>query len=359
MSIKLTEQQNSLYKKLRIILYAITAIGLLYFTKELIFPTHVFNYYKNSNSLANTVTKPYPTKSGTTFDVSTFGEFDKAKVIIKLNNQAENLPEKTQLKIRKSYNSFLSSISETPPESQEITTYQIEGKFYLLEDGKLRPFVSEKAFDSYKNKKHIVNGDIKIFEEFPKSNKQIGFADGSLLAVEDDGVYVIEDGKRHAIDGEFTLRAFGFTKQENYITYVNREELTIHKKAGMFTLQDKHPNDTLFHATDTDKYFLYKNNNLYKIENPKSERYIQASESSRETFAECTLQKGIFSKYVCTIDLDKISNFEGNFYEFSVIDVPELDAKSIKLKFSQKTTKQNLYDRINEVKEGLTTQYGN
>ena len=35
MSIKLTEQQNSLYKKLRIILYAITAIGLLYFTKEI------------------------------------------------------------------------------------------------------------------------------------------------------------------------------------------------------------------------------------------------------------------------------------------------------------------------------------
>lgn len=358
MSIKLTNQQNSIYKKLRIALYALTAITLIYFAIELLFPTHIFNHYKNSTSIANTVTKPYPTKLGTTFDVSTFGEFDKVKVIIKLDNQSENLPEKTQLKIRKSYNAFLSNISEIPLENEEITTYQINEKFYLLQDEKLYPFVSEKAFDSYTNKKHIVNGNEKMFEEFPKSKRQIGFEDGSLLALEDDGVYTIEAGKKHAIDGEFTLRAFGFTEQDNYITYVNSEELNVHKKAGMFTMQDKHPNNTLFHTTDTNKSFLYQNNNLYEINNPKSERSIEINESSRETFAECALQKGIFSKYVCTVDLENISEFEGNFYEFSIVDIPELDAKSIKLKFSQKTTLQNLYDRINEVKKGLSTQYG-
>lgn len=356
---QLTEQQNKLYRKLQIILYSLVVIGMIYFAKELLFPTQVFNYFKNSNSLANTVTKPYPSKLGTTFDVSTFGEFDKAEIVIKLDNQATDLPEKTQLKIRKSYGVFLSPISEESLQDEEITTYQIEDKFYLLKDGKLCPFVSEQAFDSYKNKKHFVNGDPKLFEEFPKSNEIIGFADGSLIAVEDDGVYTIEESKRHAIDGEFTLRAFGFTQQNNYITYVNREELTVHKKASMFTIQDKHPNGTLFYTTDTNEYFLIKDGKLYEIENPKSDKKIEVSEASRETFAECTLTKKFGSKYSCKIDLSNVSNFNGNFYEFSVVDVPELNPKNIKIKFSQKTTKQNLYDRINEIKKGLLTQYEN
>lgn len=101
MSIKLTEQQNSIYKKLRIALYTLTVIALIYFTIELLFPTHIFNHYKSSTSIANTVTKPYPTKLGTTFDVSTFGEFDKVKVIIKLNSQSEDLPEKNPVKNQK------------------------------------------------------------------------------------------------------------------------------------------------------------------------------------------------------------------------------------------------------------------
>ena len=361
MNLHLTKKQSSLYKKLRIILFLFATLGLIYFAKELRFPTYIFNYFKNSNSLANTVTKPYLTNKGTTFDVSAFGEFDKAKVIIKLDSQAEKLPEKTQLKIRKSYNAFLSPISQDSSTFPEITTYQIEGNYYLLKDDSLYSFISEEAFQSYKNKSHTADGNSKLLEKYPKSKEKIGFADGSLIAVKDDGAYVIENGKRHAIDGTLTQRAFGFDRADDtiYETYVNREELNVHKKASMFNMQDKHPNGTLFYATDTDKYYLYQNDTLYEIEKPDAKLIIPVNNASREIFADCILNKGLTLKYTCTIDLENISEFEGNFYEFSVIDIPELNTKSIKIKLSQKTTRQNFYDRINEVKKGLTTQYGN
>jgi hypothetical protein len=350
--ITLTKQEQKIYRYWQLALIIFAIISLLYFLKELIFPTQIFNYFQNSNSLANTITKPYPTENGTVFDVSLYGDFDKAKVIITLDNKVKKLPKHTTIKLRKSYASFLSPKLINLPESQKINTYEIEGKKYLLKNEMFYPFVSEEAFNSYLFKNHHPNTSIEIFNQIPKNNDVIGFASGSLLAIEDEGAYVIEDGKRRAIDDELTWRAFGFNDE----TFVNREELNTHQKAKMFSMQSHHPNGTIFYATDTATPYLFQDHNLYKLANHGLKRMISVQEESQEIYAECQLKKGL-RKYKCTIPLENIKKFDGNFYEFSVIDIPDLKARQIQIKFYQELTKQNPIDRLSEIKKSLLTQY--
>lgn len=351
--LKLTEKQKSLYKKLKFALYFFTFLGLTYFSTELLFPTFKFNYYENGSKNDNTITKPYLTKNGSAFDVSTFGNFDTAKIIINLSNNEQDLPRKTILKLRKSYGAFLSPISTKKQSEQEkITVYQIENKFYLLRDSKLCPFVSEEAFNSYKNKE-ILNGDSSLFEQYSKSNEVIGFADGSILGVQDDGVYVIENSEKRPIGDEFILQAFGFN--DNQVQFVNSEELSVNKKASMFLMPDHHPNGTVFYTTDTQKYFLFNNHSLTQIDS--SDKFIEVEEESRDMFVECELKKNWMNSYVCNLDLKDIEKFKGNFYEFTVVNIPELKVKSIEVQFSQKLNKENLIRRITKIKDLFSNRY--
>lgn len=351
-SINLTEKQKLLYRKLQIILYFFTIIVLTLFGKKLLFPTFEFNYFENGNKNNNTITEPYLNKNGSGFDISTYGNFNKAKITLKLNNKEKNLPEKTILKLRKSYSSFLSPITNEKNNFDDIITYKIEDKYYLLKNNELCQFISENAFNSYLNKQ-ILDGDKSLFDKYPKAGEIIGFANGSVLGVENDGVYIIEDSKKRPFGDEFILKSFGY--EDDNVKFVNNGELSANKKDKMFLATDHHPDGTIFYTNDTNKYFIFQNQNLYPIK--KAEKSIKIEEESRVVYTECELKKNWLNEYVCNLDLKNIENFKGNFYEFSVIDVPELKVKNIQVKFSQKLNKENLFRRIAKIKDLFTNRY--
>jgi hypothetical protein len=100
---------------------------------------------------------------------------------------------------------------------------------------------------------------------------------------------------------------------------------------------------------------LFKNNALYTTE--KTDKFISVEEESREFLIECNLEKTWTRKYTCEIDLKNVANFQGNFYEFSILDIPNLELKSIETNFSQKLTKENLFNRLRKIKNLFTNRY--
>ncbi|MFA5985734.1 MAG: hypothetical protein WC819_00115 [Parcubacteria group bacterium] len=360
-----SQSQISLTKKQTLTLYAFR-IGLFcmllliggYFAKEMIFPTYVFDFRSAVDSLANTISRPYITEFGTTFDLTASGEFTTAHITITLPDDAPRLPKKTILSLRHSYRAFLAPVGATKYIDHLVTTYEIDGTYYSSTDKKLYPLLSQNVFDSYlfaQNTAIPASSAVDLLATVSQEKK--GFASGTLVK-SNDGIFVIDGDTKHPIQDEFVFSALGYNFAN--VRSSTNEERGLHKKARLFDLSSTHPFGTIFYARDADRTYIYDHDQLNKIEPTvrAKENAIIVDELSRTAFDTCILSPALLRKntYTCTIPFEQTTSFPGNIYQF-MIDVPHVTIEKSRITLSTAPTHTSLEQRLTSIKKELSKSY--
>ncbi len=355
----LTPIQHKIHIAFRILLIILTGVAGMLFVKELLFPTYAFHFRSAIDSLANTISRPYITEFGTTFDVAATGDFTEATINITLPKNAEPLPQNTKLSTRHSYLAFLTSIDAEKYTDHLITTYEIDGVHYIDRDNVLYPFLSDNIFDSYFFAQNTVipaESAVELLARTAPKDVQ-GFASGSLIKSQ-DGVFVIDGTTKHPFQDELSVTALGY-KFDN-VRESTGDERALHEKARMFDTSSTHPFGTIFWARDAQRMYLYDQDQLHKIEPSirAKEHAIIVDEASRTTFNVCTLSRNLLRPrtYSCTISLSQIAPFPGNIYQF-MIDTPHVAIDESHITFSTAPTHASLSQRISFIKKELRKYY--
>lgn len=355
----LTPIQRKIHIIFRIFLIILTGTAGMLFVKELLFPTYAFHFRSAVDSLANTISRPYITEFGTTFDVSATGDFTETTISITLPKGAKPLSENTKLSTRHSYLAFLTSIDTEKYTDHIITTYEIDGVHYVDRDNVLYPFLSDNIFDSYLFAQNTVipteSATDLLARTAPKDLQ--GFASGTLIKSQ-DGVFVIDGTTKHPFQDELSVTALGY-KFDN-IRASTSDERALHEKARMFDTKSTHPFGTIFWARDAQRMYIYDKDQLHKIEPSvrAKEHAIIVDEASRTTFDVCTLSRNLLRPrtYSCTIPLSQTAAFPGNMYQF-MIDTPHVAIDESHITFSTAPTHASLSQRITFIKKELRKYY--
>ena len=356
-SVKLSKKQSKIYLASQLMLSTIFVLFIFIFAKNFIFPKNIFYFDNNINSLANTISRPYETADGTSFHVSTYGEFDQITLSITLPENTPKIPSRTSSLIKKSYLAFLSPINTIKYTDHITKTFSDDDSFYIEKDQIIYPLISKNAFDSYLFKNNTADIKIATMPDKTLSRDVKGFAPATLISSK-EGVFVIDGEKKHPIQDERTFQTLGYNF-DNVIETSN-EERAIHKKGRMITTSSTHPFGTLFHANDTNRTFIFDNDSLNKTKttNIAIEHAITVQEASRDTASTCILKKSIFpQKYTCTAPLKEISQFNGNTYQITLKDMPNTEIESIQIELSTTISKKSFENRIESLRRKFTTIY--
>ncbi|HPN54806.1 MAG TPA: hypothetical protein PLB52_02630, partial [Candidatus Moranbacteria bacterium] len=123
------------------------------------------------------------------------------------------------------------------------TLFAIEDTYYKLRDEKLFPFISARAFLSQFDANQAITKDIGFLSHYTISEKLLGFADGTLASY-DISVYILSNGKSYPINSANTFVRMGFDWQD--VIPIDSEELSLYEKQKIFTLNQAHPDGTIF-----------------------------------------------------------------------------------------------------------------
>jgi hypothetical protein len=352
-----TSKQKKQYLGIRILFVCIFIVTFILFTKELIFPTQIFNFDNSIDSLANTISKPYESQKGTSFHITTQGESDSVVLTITLPKDLPKLPNNTTLLIKKSYLAFLSPINTEKYTAHEVNTYEINNSNYINNDDNLQQFVSENAFNSYLFKNHFKLSSAIATKITLDTKNLAGFAPATLISSK-NSIYVTDGTVKHPIQDERAFKSLGYNFDN--VIKTNSEERSLHKNAKLFTVKSTHPFGTLFYTTDGNRTFIFDNNLINKISTTdlSKQHSILAQEASRITTSSCIFKKTIFPRqYKCTTSLSKISNFDGNTYQFTLNNAPNTKIDSLQIKLFTTPNKQSIINRIESLKRRVTTTY--
>jgi len=355
--ITLPTTQKKHYTIIRIGIFCVFILFVILFIKVLVFPTQTFKFNSTIDSLANTISRPYESKYGTSFHISTYGESDGAKISITLPKDAPELPKDTTLLIRKSYLSFLSPINTQKYTDHIITTYSNDKTYYINKDELIFPLISKNAFDSYLFKDHTTNIKNESFDNLLHKKEYIGFAPATLISSK-DSIYVTDGSTKHPIQDERAFHALGYNFDN--VIKTTSEERSQHKNAKLFSIRSAHPFGTIFYAPDADRTYIYDNNMLNKIQTTliTKQHAIITDETSRNTFASCVLKKIPFThRYTCKTSIENIKDFNGNTYQFALQDAPGTLINTLKINLFTTVNKTAFSQRVDAIKRRINTNY--
>lgn len=328
------------------------------FVRELIFPTHVFNFKASIDSLANTISRPYISEHGTGFDIATHGDFTHATITFTLPKDAPELPNDTQIIARKSYGAFLSHLSTQKYTAHTTQTIEIDDQTFIQENDVFHPIISKNAFDSYLfNKNTILTEDELSTMSYTLTDDTKGFAPATLIASK-EGIFVTDGTTKHPFQDELVFTALGYNF-DNVIKSTS-EERSMHKKARMMDIKSTHPFGTIFFAQETGNMYIYDNDQIHKVNRTVTAKKhaIITDERSRSTFASCTITKKPLSArtYTCTMPLAIIESFPGNMYQF-IITTPDVAIEHSRITLSKAPTEKSFSLRVQELKKELSKIY--
>lgn len=355
--INLDKKQQKLHTATQIILLFLCIFAFVLFVRELIFPTFTFNFDSSIDSLANTISRPYESKNGTSFHLSNFGESNKIQISLTLPEDMPTLPQDTEILVYKSYLSFLSPESTQKYTDHIAIVFNDDESYFIEKNDTLYPLISKNVYDSYFFKTEATDLTSESLETARSSKEYIGFAPATLISSR-EGIFVTDGDKKHPVQDERTFQALGYNF-DNVIS-ADSAERSLHKDAKMLTIKDAHPHGTIFHANDTNRTFVFDKNTLNKITTTQSaiQHAIVVQELSRTTVASCTLKKSVFPRhYTCTANLDTISDFNGNTYQMTLKDAPNTKIANMQIKLSTTVSRKSLADRIDSIKRKIDTNY--
>jgi hypothetical protein len=260
-------------------------------------------------------------------------------------------------------------LKHTPPGEKisdgnypEGSTFKIEDSYYLLEDGNLREFVSQKAYLSRFDRLAAVPKEESFLKNYSLPKKELGFADGTLFsygisafAVSGEGIWPIDNPK--------TFLSSGYSWES--LIPVSGDEYSLYEKEKLFTLSNPHPDGTIFKTIENEKYFLVRNLKKHLLPSEKialsysKNSPVEVSEKSLEIFEKCQLKKSPFSskKYFCEFPLHAFSSLAGKDYEFQFAPKNEIDLDALEVIFSKAASFHNFKMSLSEIISGIISNY--
>ena len=249
-----------------------------------------------------------------------------------------------------------------PEETFEDIVFTVQGNYYQIRDNRSVPFVSSRAYLSRFKAENALEADESMLSRFPVSDTMIGFLDGTLLSY-GESVYVVEGTTLRPIDSVDTFLIKGY--QWPSVIAATGEEFGMYTRGKLYTLQQPHPDGTLFHLKDSDRYYLVENGQKREIRGRDFlAQYTAITTVDIETSPEpetCTLilRRFLLSKsYGCEIPLQRFGNTTINEYQFTLTPDKQMTFQDLTTNFVSHVNRENYRYFMNELKTKLLTRYG-
>lgn len=285
-------------------------------------------------------------------------KFSEAEIVLRLGYSKNSFLEVSQADLQ--YNELGSEIA-TADAYPNGTLFAIGETYYQMQNQKLFPFVSTRAFFSqFEANQAIIKND-DFLNSNSIANEQLGFADGTLGSFE-QSVFILSENKSYPVADANTFMLMGFNW--NDVIALNSEELNIYKKQKQFTIDQPHPNGTVFFDQATKKYFIIRNNEKHPIENDtvaktySKQKFVLANSEESEVSVSCQLKKEFLrNQYSCSMPINSFEKFLGNDYQIEIKFTNEAKISNIAATFSTPLKWQNFRSSLSIIKERVRNNY--
>jgi len=354
--IALDEQSSKVYRILRPALFGATFLAALYIASLILFPSQYFTFdFLNANSSKNTILNPqtdgsaldhgrFPEQKSVSFFTPVTEKYSSAVISFSLDPKASQFTS-GKVTLQKSFQAFFY------PEGDSLdlkngSLFEVGGNKYLLDDGELRPFISDQAYLSQFDQSQLISKNEDFFKTYPVSEKKIGFADGTLLS-SPDSIFIVSDGKILPIDSEVTFLSNGFRWED--ALRASSDELSFYEKGKLFTLSSPHPDGIVFFATDEKSWYIVRDGKKLRLPSEKIARSwskqtpIDVSLQGLDISSDCQLQKDFWPPrtYSCRIALANLQNFPGKDFHFETLADSEIKVDAINARFIRDINYEN------------------
>ncbi len=428
-NVALEPQWQKRYSYSRLVLYLLAVCAGIYAIYLILFPSQLFSFdFSNPNSNKNTIFNVSGGAGLLTSDIFSPENFSRAGITLSPNTKKLNFSNNT-VKIRKTYKAFAYPESAQPAVFPDGSLLQNNGGYYIISDGALRkfsslavaqelgyasrsftgvtadeltynkkggnitngasypdgslfsidnnyyqlqngnalvPFLSGNAFKSRYSQTAAIVKDSSFLSGYQTSQNQIGFADGTLLSF-GGTVFVVSGNTVRAFDNPNTFLALGYSWSN--IIPSGEDEISFYQyqHAQLFTMNDPHPNGTVFSDSATGKYYLIENNQKEEIKGADIlKAYTRSSapimvDSRSLNFDSCRLKKSFSlfsSEYHCSIPVANLASFPGNYYQLEMAGTVGNTLSEISADFSRDINWSNMRDTLSGIKHNILAKFG-
>ncbi|MFC1756354.1 hypothetical protein ACFLY1_00200 [Patescibacteria group bacterium] len=241
--------------------------------------------------------------------------------------------------------------------------FKVDEIYYQLLDQKLQKFVSEKAFLTQYNAAQVIEKNKDFLDNYDISEEFIGFADGTLISY-GISAFIVSRGKIHPINNTITFESMGFDWED--VIPVDGEEIGIYEKTKLFDISQPHPDGTTFADKETGRTYLIENGARRIFATRKViDSYLQkgpvlADENGLQKEEICSLKKNFSfaKKYSCTMQLNEISDFQGNDYQFKLTSDSDVQISEIRVTFKKNFNSNSLKFSLGDIRNKIKLNYG-
>jgi hypothetical protein len=189
-----------------------------------------------------------------------------------------------------------------------------------------------------------------------------GLANGTLLSF-NNSVFAVVDGKVMPLDNPSTFLSLGYSWED--VRPASEDEIGLFDRDKLFTIDQPHPNGTIFLARDTSKYYLINDGQKQEITGNYISIYLKqhpvtVDEKSLNFDLSCELKKNLwpFNSYGCSISIENLAQFLGNDYQVAIDDIDVKKIKQVDFTFSRNINWNNMRDTLSDIKHKALINYG-
>jgi len=222
---------------------------------------------------------------------------------------------------------------------------------YLVRDGSAFPFSSERAFRSRYRDEDVLPVDDGVFSTLSASDEPIGFLDGTLISY-GEAVYAVEGTVLRPIDSPETFLGKGYAWDS--VIPATGEEFGIYGRGRLYTEQQPHPDGTVFLDTVTEQAFLVESGTKREIPAAVLPQFsaITPVPASEADLGGCELRE----RLSCEIAWDPDSAGVGAEYQISFAPYHDVTLRDMDFTFSREMNRKNLDRFLRETAQKIRTR---
>ncbi len=138
----------------------------------------------------------------------------------------------------------------------------LDGGIWLIQNGTRRPFLTKSAFVSRYSFDKVITVKPEDLEKY-EIGAPIKYAQYSLLQIPSGGIYLLEDDKLRPIMSRKAFRLLGFNPEE--VTKVELKDIADMPKGEPITMESSYPTGALLQDNTTGGVYYVKNGKKYPI----------------------------------------------------------------------------------------------
>ena len=253
-------------------------------------------------------------------------------------------------------------ISERTTTYPAASLFQIGEEYYRMKDGQtMEKFLSPGAFLSRYPKNWAIAKDAAFLKNYSLAPDPIGFADGTLISYA-NSVYIASGTKLYPIGDPDIFINQGYAWSD--VKTVTGDEFSFYSKVKLFTLTSPHPDGTIFHTTDSNEWYLIRNNQKHRLSSEKAAKSwlgispISVEKTSLEPIGNCGLAKNFWNEYACQINFNETDNAPGYYYEYSLTPHNTYGFNNLNVRLAKNITKQNLKISLINMIQRIKARFG-